>query len=607
MAIFSRLYFVGGQMAGNQIEVKRDLEHIQLRPEMYIGSVYSPDHLLQEVLDNAFDEIVNGFADTVTIDFIDESHVVITDNGRGIPVHPVKLETGEMKDSIIVACTKLFSGAKFDNNTYNFSIGLHGVGLCAVNALSEYVRVSVKDRKNPALIHDYMFQNSEFTEQATHEYDVEWSTRIEFHADSKYFTLRDFNRDKFATRLRLVKAKYPNAKLCIDGVEIQEITMDSFVRENLDIPTDIPLMKVSHSSNKIQLEAFITYDPTSSAAIMSKGDVNLHMCGGTYLTNVTTLFMNTMLETLNLNVTKSELQAHFRCYVSLFVHEASFDSQAKHNMTKNISSLILPMKDNIKQICKHPHVKRTVEAILEKKSFQRAAKKIAKKKPRVSPENPLVDCLQTPGDILYIMEGKSADGTLGSIRDSNTEAIMPISGKILNVVGSSVEKAVDSKKFKYILESLGVQLNKKQQKFRYNKVKILCDADPDGMHIAVLAIMGIWYFAPQLINEGRVSVILPPLYGAKRGQHFIPLYDLNDVTKYRNQGYEIIRYKGIGEMSPDQLEVVIRKNCIEYIITSPGDSVESVVRCLSDTDVKRKLCADKDHFNLNKLFETSTP
>lgn len=592
-------------MAADRLEVKGDLEHIQIRPKMYIGSVHTPDHLLQEVIDNSFDECINGFASTLTLDFVEPSHIIVTDNGRGIPIHPVTLPGDEIQESVIVACTKLFSGTKFDNDAYESRIGMHGIGLCAVNALSKFMRISVKDRNNKKKIHDYIFNHSQFVEKTIIEWDTDWSTRVEFIIDEKYFTHSAFTKNRFMTRLNLVKAKFPNINLIVDGHEIDHVSMEDFIRERLEIvDNDIPVVSMKYTDNKHSLEAWITYDPTSYATPISNGDINLRLCGGLYLTNFATQFANAVKNTLGVEATKNELLSHFRYYVSLSLPDPSFDSQAKYSSQDDITFLLHSAQNQLNAICKHQYIRDTIQNILQKKSLKKAAKKISKKKSRVTADNPLADCLNTPGNILYIMEGESADGTLKSIRDNSTEAIMPISGKIVNVVGKSIDKVVDSKKFKYILEALGVELGKKQQKFRYNKIKLLCDADPDGLHIAVLVVMGLWYFTPQLITSGNVSVILPPLYGAAKGKQFIPIYDDNEVANYRNQGFSITRFKGIGEMDSSQLEVVIRKKCVEYVITPPGDekTADSIAQCLSDTQLKRKLCEDKIHFNLNQLL-----
>lgn len=584
-----------------KIQVMPDIEHIRLRPGMYIGSTYSPDHLLQEILDNSLDELVNEYADIITIDFPSNGQVIVTDNGRGIPLHKVQLENGKEEDSIIVASTILKSGAKFDNSAYKMSIGLHGIGLVAVNALSSLMRISVKDNKTKK-VHDYLFHYSELKEYNVYEYEVPWSTRIEFIVEPKYFSIGSFDKNKFIERLKLVQASFEKAKFFIDSQELPPIKIETFIKSVLNLEDSHELFKIEFESNNIKLKGFITYDLDSMTASELKGDVNLRMCSGTYLSNFTTSYVNSILDEYGTSVTKNEILSYIRIYVSIFIENPEFDSQAKGNMSKNISHLLLPLKSQFQKIAKSQYIKNIIQTIIERKTLKKVAKKVVRKK-RVGVDNPLKDCLNIPGKILYIMEGESADGTLDPIRDKNWEAILPISGKILNVANATIDKAVDSKKFKYILEALGVDLSKKNQNsFRYEKIKILCDADPDGQHIVVLLLLGLWYYAPALIKEGRVSIVLPPLYGITKGQKFIPLYQHSDIVKY--SGQSIQRYKGIGEMNSSQLKVILKDQPMEYVVQAPKSQQEcdAIIRCITDTDLKRRLCVDKSNFNLNRLF-----
>lgn len=600
----------------DQIKIMGDIPHIRLRPGMYIGSTYSPDHLLDEILDNSLDELIAGRANTITID-IDNGHAIVTDNGNGIPNHPVIIKEGtptvqndgktiiigqEVENSIIVACTVLKSGSKFDAG-HGKTIGLHGYGLVAVNALSKTLRISVKDKTNPKLVHDYQFVDAQLVEQTIIEFDVPWSTRIEFQIDPKYFTVETLNPQKFEQRLQLVSAKYPLAKLYLNNNIIKIKSFDDWTRNLLDLRNDLQLFTVNLNNQQIELKACITYDTDGYHNPDIRGDINLRMCGGTYLTNITTLFVNAISEEYeSFALNRNEILSYFRCYASIFIDDPEFDSQSKNNMISNISNLIVSLKNEFSRIAKTSLVKQTVQYIVDKKVLKKASKKSVKLNARVSTSNPLKNCLINPGEILYLMEGKSADGTLGKIRNRRTEAILPISGKILNVVKSSVDKALDSKKFTWFREAVGINIGKNQSQYRFKQFKMLCDADPDGMHIVVLLILAFWKYAPALIQTGKVSVIIPPLYGVNKGKTFIPIYHHEDLVKY--QGYDIQRYKGIGEMNPSQLKVVVKDNPIEYIVQPPANKrdEEAIISCVTDTELKRRLCLEVEKFNLSRLF-----
>lgn len=587
-----------------EIKALGEIAHVRLRPGMYIGNLFSPDGLAREIEDNAYDELANGFATRITIDNPVQGNIIITDNGRGIPIHDVELETGERKDSIIVACTKLFSGAKFDESIYKYSIGLHGVGLVVVNALSKSMTVAVRDRSEKHKIYCYKFIDAEFIERIEiddSDSKFNWNTRIEFTIDPKYFTVQDFNTVKMYERACLAGSKL-NGEIVINGSIVPKGTLEQFARYKLGIPDDLQIFKVNIKQPNSVNEAnvFFGYDIDGQNSSTIIGDVNLHLCDGAYLNNFVKLLTDRVI--LKYGLTKSEALMKLRVYVSLITNNMDFDSQSKSNMTRNMSTLFRLAENDIDKIISISYLKDVFTSIVEKKSFNNAAKKVIKKK-RVSAKDGFKDCIKTPGDILYIMEGKSADGSLSQIRDREREAILPISGKILNVVKSTIDKAVDSKKFKFILEVLGADLKTKNQTdYRYNHIKLLCDADPDGLHIVVLLTLGIWYYAPYLIKQRRVTVILPPLYGAIKGSTFIPLYDIAETLKYPD--YQILRFKGIGEMSPEQLEVVIRNNPKEYVLQPPDNKAdeERIIQCITDTNLKRRLCEDK-RFTLNALFK----
>jgi DNA gyrase subunit B len=575
-----------------------DIEHIQTRPGMYIGNTFSPNHLCYEVIDNSLDELVNNFANRITIDNPTSGHIIVTDDGRGIPIKKVLLE-GKPVDSVVAACIKLFSGAKFDESAYSFAIGLHGVGLTAVNALSKSLSITIRDREFAGIFHHYQFENANFIKkEELKNGKVLWNTRVEFIVDPKYFTISNFNIEQIYDRMCLVASKTKKDQIYINEKKVPKGTFEQFIRSQLDIPEEIPVCKIS----KDNVDVYFTYDLNSQNQSVINGDVNLHSCGGTYQANWNTVYSNCVIKKFG-NITKYEALSNLRTYVTMYINEPSYDSQSKMNMTKNISDIMQKMIPDINRQLSSKYIKECITTIMERRSLKRVTKVIKKKKKRISADNGFKDCLNTPGDILYIMEGKSADGSLSQIRNKRTEAILPISGKILNVVKSSMEKAVNSKKFKFLLEVLGVQFNKKaRNNYRYNTIKILADADPDGLHISVLVILSLWYYAPQLIREQRVKVILPPLYGVVKGQKFIPIYDLADCSKYK--GHQILRFKGIGEMSPNQLEVIIRDQKKEYTILPPESQAENdnIIRCITDTELKRKLCED-ERFSLSTLFK----
>jgi len=764
-----------GEFMG-EIKVLSDLEHIRLRPGNYIGNNYNPDHLVREILDNSLDELMNDFANVLTIDF--GSTVTITDNGRGIPIHDIKLDNGIIQNSIITACTMLKSGAKFDNTVYKYSFGLHGFGLVAVNALSEFLDITVKNRENAQTFYNYHFENGILISEATGQFsDIPWSTRIEFKPNPKYFTTCTILATKIVEYLKLIQAKHPSSTIVVNEKALPKIGMEMFIRQMLEIDEQIPLLTTQGKCGNDVGKCWITYDPTGSSKAEIIGDVNVHICKGQYLNNVKNNIIRVIMNKFPA-ITRNDAIMHVRSYTSILTQNLEVNSQIKTEVTHDFSDLFATMR--FEPIPVQPHIRALMEQIIADRSMKRAAKKIKKpKKKRVSAENPLKDCRNTPGDVLYLLEGESADGPLSQVRDKNTEASLPISGKILNVLNASPEKAVNSKKFKFILEALGVQLGKKKQNYRYKKVKILCDADSvgaetsiiyidktgfvkydqiqniyinndiaqvyslnertgqcelkkvkqvikhnyekdylnrittddlnyydctddhvnyisnsskivqksplnidiesdyivtcplikqlmkrldagksfklinnkkvdfrkveirsvekvkydydhvydlevednnnfpvgfsgailhnsDGYHIATLLIIGVWKYAPSLIYDGNLIIILPPLYGAVKKKEFIPIYYDFQRTKYENLNYEIIRFKGLGEMNPEQLKVVVKDYPVEYTVLPPKNDREAraIMECITSTELKRKLCQDKEHFSFMRLLNS---
>ncbi|MBK7107444.1 MAG: hypothetical protein IPH62_19430 [Ignavibacteriae bacterium] len=577
----------------NEIKVLDGLEHIRKRPGMYIGSTENPNHLLREVLDNAIDEVINGYADTISLDF-KKGTAIVCDNGRGFPIHEVTLPNGEVSDSVIAATCYLFSGSKFDDRAYEFSIGTHGVGLTAINALSTKMSMAIKKDKQ---IHHYLFEDAIFKDKKLYEANNWFSTRVEFEVDPQYFDSIDFNIEVFTKELLYLNAKYKRVKITINGKPLIKIDLDTYFKAIFKLDKSVPVFSAYYLDNetKEDIAIYFTYDKESEVKDPF-GAVNLKFCGGTFLTTFATIYYNLVSkEFLNFDyITRSDILYGFKYFITISLKNPKYSSQDKTKMTTNISKMFDNIKSRISLLLRsEDFFKKIFKEIEEEKSNKNLSKLIKNTKgKRVSSDNPLIDCLDNPGDIIYILEGDSAAGTLKKIRKVKSEAILPINGKIINTFNNTKEKIV-SGKFKYILEALGINTSDSLSKkdYRYKSVKLICDADPDGLHINVLLSIGIWKFAKDLIRQGRLSVILPPLYGAVKGKIFIPIYDKKDIDNYTKQSYTIKRFKGLGEMNPSELDYIIH-NPIEYTILPPANSNDELLieACITDTEIKKKLC-----------------
>jgi len=591
----------------SKVQALDSIEIIRRRPGMFIGSTETPEHLIEEVLDNALDEVTNNFATKVEFYFDSENNTIwISDNGRGIPVEPMEVD-GEVRNSLEVLCTRLFSGTKFDLDDYETLLGQHGVGLVAVNALSDWLQVYTRDRKNQNKIHNFYFKNSILISSKIEEIpNYEYSTSVGFSPSQKYFEDIDLKNylQKFVNRLVLTKAKFPNCDFIFNRKEIPYLAFENYVKSFLSLNESDKLYKLQYeksSNNKI--EVYLTYKLSSTTN--TGGDVNLRTCTGTFINSFQTQLKKIIKNKISKKfktVSEKEFLSGLNLYISLTIPEPKFDSQTKVRMVSNVKkSLIDPLEKQIDWFVSQKDIIQTIEENLNRKFEKKLVKTNSRSRSkRVSAGNKLRDCIYSPGDVLYVVEGDSADGTLKIIRDKKREASFPLKGKILNVETHSLQKINSNKEIQDLLEALG-PTNKR----RYKKVKILADADSDGLHISILAILFMQKFASDMIKDGNVSVILPPLYGAVKGKKYIPIYDYTLIEKYKQQGFSINRFKGLGEMNPEQLEVCIRSG-IEYIVQLPEteEKLKQVLSIITDKDLKRALM-NNVHCNYNMVMQNA--
>lgn len=573
--------------------IPNSIEIIRLRSGMFVGSTETPDHLVREIVDNAFDEIVNGYANNCHI-FHNESEgsFWVSDNGRGIQIGTIKLpDIDEEKDSIEVLCTRLFSGSKFDLKDYKTLIGMHGVGLVAVNALSEWLVIKTK---NKSILYTYIFEDSKLKSINHEDHNDVYSTIVGFKPDKKYFENIQFNTDELMERLLLTKSLFKKCDFYFNDNKIPEISFANYVKDKLEL-SDNTLYEIKYQKKENE-KIHILFTFVKSFNMITIGNVNLRPCSGTYLSNLQTTIKNLIRNNIHKKfkgISDKELLNGLRLYASVTVPEPKFDSQTKSRMVLNIKKLLIePLENEIQKVILKNEISEIIKANLEA-SFGKVSKSGVKKSKRISVDNKLRDCRQIPGDVLYIVEGDSADGSLKIARDKESEASFPLKGKVLNVETSSLSRIESNDEIKYLREAIGPV-----EKRRYKKIKILTDADSDGLHIAVLVLLVLQKFTPDLIKEGRVSVILPPLYGAEKGKEYYPIYDHKDIKKYKDNGFEITRFKGLGEMDADKLAICIRSG-MEYVIQWSNEKImKSLLLMMSNSElgseIKKRIMNSKE-------------
>lgn len=587
------------------VRILNSIDSIRLRPGMFVGDTSNCNHLIHELIDNSLDEIRNKFGDTISLNFSKKGDVLICDNGRGLPSgETIDENTGEKVDALESLFTKLHSGTKFsfDSDQLESLFGQNGVGLVAVNALSEYVEVLSK--KN-----HYRFVDSKLVVKETVDPSDIWSTQIMFRPNKQYFDsiVPDYNT--FLLRCRLAQAKLENIKFIFNKKELKRESFSDFVRNVLHISKNTPLFECSFKTTKMKvvepvtnkefvlpgsIVAFVTYEPGETVIT---GDVNLRFCDGVYINNVVNIIKANLLSKLDKKYSKTPerfLIEGLRLYISLQMPFPKFDSQTKTRMISDVKKEIIDgqFESKIIKILGEQYIKDTVSKILSQKLNN--ITKIVKKK--ISSENKLCDCSQQPGDVLYIIEGDSAAAPVRECRDASREAYLPLRGKVINIEKQSLHKIKENKEIKNIIEAIGAPPH------RYEKIKIVADADPDGLHINVLVILLINKFFPDIIKDGRLSVVLPPLYGAYKNKTFIPLYNITDANKYAESGYSIQRFKGLGEMNSDQMRAVFDSET-EYVI-SESSHLDELLKIITNSDVKRQYLNLEEEYNFKDFIQT---
>ncbi|MFS7555279.1 DNA topoisomerase IV subunit B [Pasteurella multocida] len=569
--------------SAQEITVLKDLEPVQLRPGMYTDTT-RPNHLGQEVIDNSVDEALAGYANKIEVVLHKDQSLEVIDNGRGMPVdiHPVEKLSG-----VEVILTKLHAGGKFSNKNYEFSGGLHGVGISVVNALSERVDVTVKRNGE---VYKIAFENGRKVE----ELEVigtcgrrNTGTTVHFKPNPKYF-----DSDKFSvSRLRhLLRAK---AVLC-SGLEIKFIdkinqTEDCWCYEDgladylseavngLETLPETPFIGDFKGDTEAVSWALLWLP--EGGDLLSESYVNLipTIQGGTHVNGLRQGLLDAMREfcefrnLLPRGVKLSADDIWERCaYVlSLKMQDPQFAGQTKERLSSRQSAVFVAgvVKDAF-NLWLNQHVQQAEllaeMAISSAQRRLRAAKKVVRKKLVSGPALPgkLADCSQQDLDKteLFLVEGDSAGGSAKQARDREYQAILPLRGKILNTWEVSSEQVLSSSEIHDIAVALGIDPdNEDLSQLRYGKVCILADADSDGLHIATLLCALFLRHFPKLVQKGHVYVAMPPLYRIDLGKDVFYALDesekdaILDRLKSKKGKPNVQRFKGLGEMNPLQL------------------------------------------------------
>lgn len=604
------------QYSASSIQVLEGLEAVRKRPSMYIGDVAERGlhHLVYEVVDNCIDEAMAGFCDKVEVVIAEDNSVSVRDNGRGIPtgMHPK-----EHRSALEVVLTVLHAGGKFNKNSYKVSGGLHGVGVSCVNALSDLLIAEVH---REGKIHRQTYSKGKPTSQVEVIGECEdTGTTITFHPDATIFTQTTvYKYDTLAARLR--ELSYLNKGISITLTDRRELVDEYVVGEEGETkPTGRRVWRSDVFYSEKGLSEFIGYLDAGAQTLIPEPvcvttdkiipiDIALQYNTGysekiySYVNNINTIEGGTHLNGFKMGLSralknyadrnklldkfKGELSPEdFRegltAVISVKVAEPQFEGQTKTKLgntevTSAVSQATSAALDTYLE--EHPKegkliIEKIVIAATARNAARKAREMVQRKGVLTGAGMPgkLADCSERNPEKceLFLVEGDSAGGTAKQGRDRNTQAILPLRGKILNVEKAAQDRAFDSQEIQNIYTALGVTVAQEDEtgekhmdlsKLRYHKVIIMTDADVDGSHIACLILTFFFRYMLDLIKNGYVYLATPPLYLVKRGKEEVYCWtdEQRDEAAQRfgrgtGKGYEVQRYKGLGEMSEEQL------------------------------------------------------
>ncbi|MEX1377591.1 MAG: DNA topoisomerase subunit B [Eubacteriales bacterium] len=609
--------------SSNDIKVLEGLEAVRMRPGMYIGSTGTKGlhHLIWEIVDNAVDEAANGYADEVFVCINEDKSVTVIDNGRGMPVdlHPTMKKSG-----VEVIFTQLHAGGKFDSNSYSYSGGLHGVGASVVNALSEWLAVEVhKDGKLYKQRFESKFSQSKkkvISGKPTGPLELagntfEKGTCVTFKPDVTVFDHLNYNQETIQRRLQ--ELAYLNKGLTIHFLDKRKNSplkekyyfeggiVDFIKQLNSDktVLNEEPIL-ISGVRDDIHIEVAIQYDSGYNDNVFSYVNNIPTPNGGTHETGFKAAITKTMndymrqngmLKEKDANLSGEDFREGMTSVIALKMRNIQFEGQTKTKLgnaeaRKAVETLINEkLSIYLSDLKNADSVGRIIEKAVKSAKVRAATRKatqLARKRSALEGA-PLVGKLSSctgrkpEENELILVEGDSAGGSAKQARDRRFQAILPLRGKPLNAERKRLDAVLGNEEFRSIISALGAGIDADFDisKLKYHKIIILSDADQDGAHIRAILLTFFFRYMKELVTNGNIFIGQPPLYKVKRGRTEQYCYDdkaLKIAIEEIGKGYTIQRYKGLGEMNPEQLwDTTLNPDGRKLIQVSIEDAAEA--------------------------------
>ena len=572
----------------DQIQVLKGLEAVSKRPGMYIGStgIKGLHHLVWEVVDNSIDEFLAGNGDRIKVTIHEGEEITVEDFGRGIPAD-IHQDTG--LPAVQVVLTTLHAGGKFNNNSYKVSGGLHGVGVSVVNALSEELTITTHWKGNKYQQH---YKKGIPVDKLKKLGSTDRSgTVIRFKPDSEIFTATEFKYENLAHRLQ--ESAYLNKELTLvlrdergEEIEEEEFQYDGGIKafvEFLNKDRNILNEDIIYFESKpddYEVEIAVQYNDGYNERIFSYANNINTIDGGYHLTGFKTALTrainnfaknNNQLPAKISSLNGKDVREGITAVINVKLPEPQFEGQTKTKLGNSEIRSIVESEvyeylslyfDTNPELAKKV-IDKAVQAVRARKASKKA-RELTKRKTALSSNSlpgKLADCSSKKAEKseLFIVEGDSAGGSAKQGRERKFQAILPLKGKILNVERARLDKILNNKEVASIITALGAGIGEDfdLKRLRYHKIIIMTDADVDGAHIATLILTLFYRYMPELIDNGHIYLAKPPLYKVtKRGKsHY--LYSDQELAEFRaeNEGssFSLQRYKGLGEMNPEQL------------------------------------------------------
>lgn len=591
---------VPADYSASNIQVLEGLEAVRKRPAMFIGDVgvKGLHHLVWEVVDNSIDEALAGYCDLILVNINEDGSITVEDNGRGIPTDIMEKE---QRSALEVVMTVLHAGGKFDKNTYKVSGGLHGVGVSCVNALSELLLVTVH-REGKVFEQEYERGQPKYPVRIKGD-SKKRGTTVHFLPDKQIFQVLEYNYETVATRLRELSFLNPGVKINLtdnrekdekgdprgdeffsqgglrEFVAYIDSTREKLISEPIYIEND---------KGEIPIQVAMSYNTSFSENLVSYvNNINTHE-GGTHVAGFRRALTRTLknyadksglLEKVKIEINGDDFREGLTSVISVKVAEPQFEGQTKTKLgNSDVMGAVDQAVGEVLQyyLEEHPReakliVNKVILAAQARHAARKAREMVQRKNVLSGTGLPgkLADCSSADPSIceLYLVEGDSAGGSAKQGRDRNFQAILPLRGKILNVEKAQEHRIYDNEEIKNMITALGVSFGTPEDdkalnmnKLRYHKVIIMTDADVDGSHIRTLILTFFFRYMRDLIESGYVYIALPPLYLVKKGREERYCWTEEEreiIVKELSGGKEdsvgVQRYKGLGEMNPEQL------------------------------------------------------